>query len=168
MKLYELITNNNLINFSSFSRILINAIPQFNGYIESSRFKYNTSYPLNKLSLAAGLPHFSTEYMRCWGRDTFIAFKGLLLIPGLFAEAKSILINFASVMRHGLIPNLLDSGINSRYNARDATWFFMKSVVDYVEMSKDFQVLNFPINMVFYPMILMKIMKKKLKEKKSP
>ena len=149
MKLYQLIQNKSLINFSSFSRLLINAIPQFNGYIESSRFKYNTSLPFNKLSLSAGLPHFSTEYMRCWGRDTFIAFKGLFLIPGLFAEAKSILINFASVMRHGLIPNLLDSGINSRYNARDATWFFMKSVVDYVEMSQDEKIFKFEINMVF-------------------
>jgi glycogen debranching enzyme len=87
--------------------------------------------------------------MRCWGRDTFIAFKGLFLIPGLFNEAKAILINFASVMRHGLIPNLLDSGINSRYNARDATWFFMKSVVDYVEMSNDYKIFEFDVNMVF-------------------
>ena len=87
--------------------------------------------------------------MRCWGRDTFISFKGLFLIPGLFQEAKAILINFASVMRHGLIPNLLDSGINSRYNARDATWFFMKSVVDYVEMSNDYKIFDFEVNMVF-------------------
>ena len=149
MRLYQLIQNDSIINFSSFSRLLLNAIPQFNGYIESSRFKHNTNYPLNKLSLSAGLPHFSTEYMRCWGRDTFIAFKGLFLIPGLFDEAKAILINFASVMRHGLIPNLLDSGINSRYNARDATWFFMKSVVDYVEMSDDYKLFEFNVNMVF-------------------
>ena len=149
MRLYQLIKNDLIINFSSFSRLLLNAIPQFNGYIESSRFKHNINYPLNKLSLSAGLPHFSTEYMRCWGRDTFIAFKGLFLIPGLFNEAKAILINFASVMRHGLIPNLLDSGINSRYNARDATWFFMKSVVDYVEMSNDYKIFEFDVNMVF-------------------
>ena len=149
MKLYSLIQNKSIINFSSFSRLLLNAIPQFCGYIESSRFKYNTNLPLNKLSLSAGLPHFSTEYMRCWGRDTFIAFKGLFLIPGLFNEAKAILLNYASVMRHGLIPNLLDSGVNSRYNARDATWFFMKSVVDYVEMSQDYNVLSTEINMVF-------------------
>ena len=149
MKLYDLMKNKEIVNFSSFSRLLLDAVPQFNGYIESSRFKHNTDYPLNKLSLSAGLPHFSAEYMRCWGRDTFISFKGLFLIPGLYNEARAILINYASVMRHGLIPNLLDCGINCRYNARDATWFFMKSVVDYVEMSKDFQVLNFPINMVF-------------------
>ena len=149
MKLYDLMKNNDIINFSSFSRLLLNAIPQFNGYIESSRFKHNTEMPYNKLSLSAGLPHFSVEYMRCWGRDTFISFNGLFLIPGLFNEAKAILLNYASVMRHGLIPNLLDSGINCRYNARDATWFFLKSVVDYVEKSKDYDVFNFGVNMVF-------------------
>ena len=149
MKLYDLMKNKKIINFSSFSRLLLNAIPQFNGYIESSRFKHNTDYPYNKLSLSAGLPHFSVEYMRCWGRDTFISFNGLFLIPGLFKEARAILINYASVMRHGLIPNLLDSGINCRYNARDATWFFQKSVVDYVERSKDYDIFNFDVNMVF-------------------
>ena len=149
MKLYDLMKNKDIINFSSFSRLLLNAVPQFNGYIESSRFKHNTEYPLNKLSLSAGLPHFSVEYMRCWGRDTFISFNGLFLIPGLFNEAKAILINYASVMRHGLIPNLLDSGINCRYNARDSTWFFLKSVVDYVEKSKDYDVFDFGVNMVF-------------------
>jgi glycogen debranching enzyme len=141
--------NKDIINFSSFSRLLLNAVPQFNGYIESSRFKHNTELPYNKLSLSAGLPHFSVEYMRCWGRDTFISFNGLFLIPGLFKEAKAILLNYASVMRHGLIPNLLDSGINCRYNARDATWFFLKSVVDYVEKSKDYDIFNFGVNMVF-------------------
>ena len=149
MKLYDLMKNVDIINFSSFSRELLDAVPQFIGYIESSRFKFNTEYPYNKLSLSAGLPNFSVEYMRCWGRDTFISFKGLFLIPGLFQDARAILINFASVMRHGLIPNLLDSGVNSRYNARDATWFFLKSVVDYVEMSNDYDILNFPINMVY-------------------
>ena len=149
MKLYDLMKNKDIINFSSFSRLLLNAIPQFNGYIESSRFKHNTELPYNKLSLSAGLPHFSVEYMRCWGRDTFISFNGLFLIPGLFKEAKAILLNYASVMRHGLIPNLLDSGINCRYNARDATWFFLKSVIDYVEKSKDYDIFNFGVNMVF-------------------
>ncbi len=63
--------------------------------------------------------------MRCWGRDTFIALKGLFLATGLHDEATKIIMFFAKLMRHGLIPNLHDRGNNTRCNARDATWFFL-------------------------------------------
>ena len=102
--------------------------------------------------MSAGLPHFSVGWARCWGRDTFISFKGLLLIPRYFALAKNIIIMYASVVNHGLIPNLHSKGIHARYNARDATWFFIKSVIDYVEISQDFSLfdelipLQFPQN----------------------
>ena len=64
--------------------------------------------------------------MRNWGRDTFISLRGLLLIPGRFEEAAAVILSYASVVRHGLVPNLMDGGRNPRYNARDATWWFLQ------------------------------------------
>ena len=54
-----------------------------------------------------------------------------MLTTGLYQRAKGIIMYFAKVERHGLIPNLHDSGNNTRFNARDATWFFLQAIKDY-------------------------------------
>ncbi|KAL5052147.1 hypothetical protein BDW71DRAFT_170264 [Aspergillus fruticulosus] len=88
-------------------------------------------------SLAAGLPHFATDWARCWGRDVFISLRGLLLCTGRFIDAKEHILAFASVLKHGMIPNLLGSGKLPRYNSRDSIWFLLQAIQDYTKMAPD-------------------------------
>ncbi|CAR27542.1 hypothetical protein ZYGR_0N00230 [Zygosaccharomyces rouxii] len=100
-----------------------------------TRMKSTSIYPDHLVpSMAAGLPHFSTGWARCWGRDIFISLRGLLLTTGRFDIAEDHILAFAKTLKHGLIPNLLDSGKNPRYNARDAAWFFIQAVQDYIDI----------------------------------
>ena len=116
-----------VIDGSRFVRSLALGAVQMYGDVPSTGLS-----PLKPVtSLAAGLPHFSTRHMRCWGRDVFIALRGLFLTTGMFEAAKDHILYFASTVRHGLIPNLLDSGRRPRFNARDAVWFFMQSIQEY-------------------------------------
>ncbi|KAI8992417.1 glycogen debranching enzyme [Pilobolus umbonatus] len=88
-------------------------------------------------SLAAGLPHFTVGHMRVWGRDVFISLRGLFMVTGQFEAAKKHIIAFAGSLRHGLIPNLLDSVRKPRYNSRDSVWFFLQAVQDYYQLAPD-------------------------------
>jgi glycogen debranching enzyme len=89
-------------------------------------------HPTEKIPcLAAGLPHFTYRHMRTWGRDVFISLRGILLVTGQYKAAKDHILAFASSLKHGMIPNLLDSLRSPRYNSRDSVWWFFQSVQDY-------------------------------------
>ena len=103
---------------------------QQTGYMKSASLYPTKSVPC----LAAGLPHFSSDWARCWGRDVFISLRGLLLGTGRYADAREHILAFASVLKHGMIPNLLSGGKLPRYNSRDSIWFFLQNIQDYTKI----------------------------------
>ncbi|KAG9297134.1 hypothetical protein G9A89_019415 [Geosiphon pyriformis] len=88
-------------------------------------------------SMAAGLPHFTFRHMRCWGRDVFISLRGLFITTGNYQAARSHILGFGSVLKHGMIPNLLDAARRPRYNCRDATWWYLQSIQDYCKVAPE-------------------------------
>ncbi|KAI1828706.1 glycoside hydrolase family 133 protein [Xylaria intraflava] len=106
---------------------------QQTGVVQSASLWPSKSVP----SLAAGLPHFAIEWARCWGRDIFISLRGLYIATGRFDEAAEHIFAFASVLKHGMIPNLLSSGKLPRYNSRDSIWFFLQCIQDYTRYVPD-------------------------------
>lgn len=104
---------------------------QHTGYVSSASLWPTKQVP----ALAAGLPHFAVDWARCWGRDVFISIRGLFLCTGRFDDAKEHILAFASVLKHGMIPNLLSSGKLPRYNSRDSVWFFLQAIQDYTKMA---------------------------------
>lgn len=103
---------------------------QQTGFVKSASL-----YPKKEVpSLAAGLPHFAVSWARCWGRDVFISARGLFLGTGRYEECREHIFAFASVLKHGMVPNLLSSGTAPRYNARDAIWFMLQTIQDYTKI----------------------------------
>ncbi|HEY0781233.1 MAG TPA: amylo-alpha-1,6-glucosidase [Thermoanaerobaculia bacterium] len=75
-------------------------------------------------TIIAGYPWFSD-----WGRDTFIALRGLCLTTGRLAEARGILVEWSRAVSQGMLPNRFpDRGAEPEYNSVDAALWFVIAV----------------------------------------
>ena len=89
----------------------------------------------------AGLPWFRDN----WGRDTFIALPGTLLVSGQFADARAVLANFARYQNlkqprdkeYGRIPNRVAAGDSIIYNTVDGTPWMLREALEYIRYTGD-------------------------------
>jgi predicted glycogen debranching enzyme len=80
-------------------------------------------------TIIAGYPWFTD-----WGRDTFIALRGLCIATGRLDEARDILIAWASTVSEGMLPNRFpDHGEQPEFNSVDASLWFVNAVREYLE-----------------------------------
>jgi predicted glycogen debranching enzyme len=79
-------------------------------------------------TLVAGYPWFGD-----WGRDTFIALRGLCIATGRLEEARDILLQWAGTVSQGMLPNRFpDQGEQPEFNSVDASLWYIIAVNDYL------------------------------------
>lgn len=100
-------------------------------------------------TVLAGYPWFTD-----WGRDTMIAFEGLVLVPKRFSDAREILKSFAKYIKGGLVPNVFpDKNTEPMYNTVDASMWYFQAVYKYLCYTGDAKDYDF-IEAQIYPKLL--------------
>jgi predicted glycogen debranching enzyme len=80
-------------------------------------------------TVLAGFPWFTD-----WGRDSFIALRGLAIVPKHLKQAEAVLLQWAGLVNEGMLPNRFpDQGSAPEYNAVDASLWFIIAVHDFLE-----------------------------------
>jgi predicted glycogen debranching enzyme len=75
-------------------------------------------------TIIAGYPWFAD-----WGRDTFVALRGLCLATGRLEDARDILLAWAGSVSEGMLPNRFpDNGEQPEYNSVDASLWYVVAV----------------------------------------
>ncbi len=83
-------------------------------------------------TIVAGYPWFTD-----WGRDTFIALRGLCLATGQIEDAGRILTEWSQLVSEGMLPNRFpDQGDAPEYNSVDASLWYVIAVHDYLNASR--------------------------------
>lgn len=86
-------------------------------------------------TLVAGYPWFTD-----WGRDTFIALRGLCLSTRRFDIAEDILTSWSGHVSEGMLPNRFpDAGQQPEYNSVDASLWYVNAVAEFLQRAPQVQ-----------------------------
>jgi predicted glycogen debranching enzyme len=84
-------------------------------------------------TIVAGYPWFTD-----WGRDTFIALRGICLAADRLDDARRILLEWSTAISEGMLPNRFpDRGEAPEFNAVDASLWFAIAVHDLFQRSTE-------------------------------
>jgi predicted glycogen debranching enzyme len=79
-------------------------------------------------TIVAGYPWFTD-----WGRDSFIALRGLCLATGRLDDARAILVEWAGAVSEGMLPNrFVEEGESPEFNSVDASLWFVIATHEYL------------------------------------
>ena len=89
-------------------------------------------------TIIAGFPWFLD-----WGRDSLIAYEGLLLKTKRFDIAREVLLMMTKDIKFGLVPNGY-SGYDSRplYNSVDSSLLLFEQINKYIEYTQDYDFIK--------------------------
>jgi predicted glycogen debranching enzyme len=89
-------------------------------------------------TIIAGYPWFTD-----WGRDTFIALRGICLATGRLGDARDILLAWTDAVSDGMLPNRFpDHGEQPEFNAVDASLWFIIAAYEYLKAAKGSKTLQ--------------------------
>jgi predicted glycogen debranching enzyme len=89
-------------------------------------------------TIVAGYPWFTD-----WGRDAFIAIRGLCLATGRVADARDILLEWAGSVSEGMLPNRFpDGGETPEFNSVDASLWYVIAVGELLKLARGTSLLN--------------------------
>lgn len=83
-------------------------------------------------TIIAGYPWFTD-----WGRDTFIALRGLCLTGGRPQDAEQILVDWSGTVSQGMLPNRFpDQGQQPEYNSVDASLWYVVAAGEFLHQAE--------------------------------
>jgi predicted glycogen debranching enzyme len=124
--------NNHYPNLTVDSNYREKGFRNFKKYLKSNIDDFIVAKE-NTYGLIAGYPWFGE-----WGRDTFISFRGALLLTKKYSVAKKILLSWGNKIVDGLIPNRPE---RKEYNNIDGSLWFIICCYYYFLETKDYQTI---------------------------